>query len=154
MEPRLAYAAIAPEALKRMRHLNAYLAGCSLEHALLELVKLRASQLNGCAFCIDMHWRDARAQGEVEQRLYLLSAWREAPCYTERERAALAWTEASTLLASGHPSDELYAEVSRHFSERELVDLSFAIVIINGWNRLAVPFRAVPPLAPAGGEAP
>ncbi|HEY0605717.1 MAG TPA: carboxymuconolactone decarboxylase family protein [Herpetosiphonaceae bacterium] len=144
MQPRLAYATLAPEAYKRMLHLNAYLKHCSLEASLLELVKLRASQINHCAFCIDMHWKDARAAGEDEARLYLLNAWHESPGYTERERAALAWTEAVTLLSEDQVSDDLYAQVREHFSDVEIVDLTFAVLVINGWNRLSVSFRSQP----------
>ncbi|HEX7127346.1 MAG TPA: carboxymuconolactone decarboxylase family protein [Thermodesulfobacteriota bacterium] len=115
-----------------------------LEHRLLELVKIRASQMNGCAYCIDMHTKDARAQGETEQRIYALDAWRETPFFTDRERAALAWTEAVTNLADGHVPDEVYEEARRHFNEPELVALTFAVVAINGWNRLSIPFRKVP----------
>jgi AhpD family alkylhydroperoxidase len=115
-----------------------------LEPSLRELVRLRASQINGCAYCIDMHTKDARAAGETEQRLYALTAWRETPFYTERERAALAWTEAVTLISAHHVSDELYDETRRHFGERELVDLTLAVIAINSWNRLAISFRAVP----------
>ena len=116
--------------------------GCGLEASLLELVKMRASQINGCAHCLDMHSKDARAAGETEQRLYLLNAWREAPFYSARERAALAWTEALTLVSESQVPDTVYEEARRHFSEQELVDLSLAIVAINGWNRLAIGFRA------------
>jgi AhpD family alkylhydroperoxidase len=126
---------------RAMLHLSSEVAG-ALDHTLAELVKIRASQINGCAYCIDMHTKDARAAGETEQRIYALSAWREAPFYSERERAALEWTEAVTRLADGHISDELFDRVSAQFSEGELVALTFAIVVINGWNRLAVPFRA------------
>lgn len=125
-----------------MRTLQAHVDACGFEHALLELVKMRASQINGCAYCLDMHSKDARAAGETEQRLYLLDAWREAPCYSARERAALAWTEALTRIAGNEVSDALYEEARKHFSEKELVDLSFAIIAINGWNRLAIPFRS------------
>jgi len=112
---------------------------------LLELVKMRASQLNGCAYCLDMHSKDARAAGETEQRLYLLNAWRESPFYSERERAALAWTEALTRISKTKDvSDALYDEVRKQFSDKELVDLSLAIIAINGWNRLAIPFRSEP----------
>jgi AhpD family alkylhydroperoxidase len=125
-----------------------------LEPALIELVKTRASQLNGCAFCIDMHTKDARAAGETEQRLYGLNAWRETPFYTERERAALAWTEAVTLVSVGQVPDAVYEEAKAHFSEEELVNLTMAIVTINGWNRLAIAFRAVPgEYQPAGAKA-
>lgn len=143
MQERLAYGKVAPEGLKAMQGLEAYVRRCGLESSLLELVKTRASQINGCAFCIDMHTKDARAHGETEQRLYGLSAWREAPFYTDRERAALAWTEAVTLVADGHVPDEVYEQARQHFDEKELVDLTFAIVAINGWNRLAVGFRAL-----------
>jgi AhpD family alkylhydroperoxidase len=144
MEPRLSNLNVAPHGLAAMRNLQAYVDGCGLERKLLELVKTRASQINGCAYCLDMHTKDARAAGESEQRLYVLSAWREAPFYSERERAALAWTEAVTRISDGSIEDELYEEVRRHFREKELVDLTLAIVAINGWNRLAIPFR-IPP---------
>lgn len=124
-----------------MAGLEAYLKESSIELSLRELVKTRASQLNGCAFCLDMHTKDARAMGETEQRLYALSAWREAPFYTERERAALAWTEAVTVVADGHVPDAVYEQARAHFSERELVDLTLAVIAINGWNRLAIAFR-------------
>jgi AhpD family alkylhydroperoxidase len=124
--------------------LERYVHNCVLEQSLLELVKFRASQINGCAYCIDMHTKDARAHGETEQRLYALSAWRETPYFTERERAALAWTEAVTLVSATGVPDDVYEEARRHFDDGELVDLTFAIVAINGWNRLAVSFRKVP----------
>jgi AhpD family alkylhydroperoxidase len=117
---------------------------CGLEHGLLELVKYRASQLNGCAWCMDMHTKDARAAGETEQRLYLLSAWRECPFYTEREQAALAWTEAVTRLPNGNVPDEVFAAARTQFGEQELVELTMAIIAINGWNRVNVAFRTVP----------
>jgi AhpD family alkylhydroperoxidase len=115
-----------------------------LEPSLLELVKLRASQINQCAYCIDMHTKDARAAGETEQRLYLLSAWREAPFYSERERAALEWTESLTLIANNQVPDEIYERVAPHFTEEELVNLTLAVVAINGWNRFAISFRSEP----------
>jgi AhpD family alkylhydroperoxidase len=115
-----------------------YVQESGLEHSLLELVKLRASQINGCAYCLDMHSKEARAEGETEQRIYVLSAWREAPFYTPRERAAQEWTEAITLISKGGISEELYATVRKQFSEKELVDLTMAVVTINGWNRLAI----------------
>jgi AhpD family alkylhydroperoxidase len=127
-----------------MLELNRFAETCGLEHSLLELVKTRASQINGCAYCLDMHTIDARAAGESEQRLYLLSAWREAPFYSDRERAALAWTEAVTLVGDSHVPDDVYEEARRHFHEEELVNLTWAIVVINGWNRMAVAFRAQP----------
>lgn len=142
MEPRLKYVEIAPEPLKAMYGIGAYLARSGLESSLLELIKIRVSQINGCAFCLDMHTKDARAEGETEQRIYLLNAWREAPFFTERERAALAWAEALTQLGHG-VSDALYAEVREHFSEKELVDLTWGIVAINGWNRLSIGFATV-----------
>jgi len=114
------------------------------EPSLIELVKMRASQINGCAYCLDMHSKDARAAGETEQRLYALNAWEEAPFFTDRERAALAWTEALTLVSESHVPDAVYEEARKHFSEEELVNLSMAIVTINGWNRMAIAFRAVP----------
>ena len=153
---RLRYARVSPEGYKAMKALSDYGENCGLEHPLLELVKTRASQINGCAFCLDMHSQDARAAGETEQRLYLLAAWREAPFYTNRERAALAWTEAVTLVAQSRVPDEVYEEALRHFSEKELADLTFAVVAINSWNRLAVSFRLPPgayhpaPRPPAG----
>ena len=122
--------------------LNGYLAKSGkIEKKLLHLIELRVSQLNGCAFCIDMHSKDLRAEGETEQRLYLLDAWRETEFYTERERAALAWAEAVTFVTNGHISDEVYNEVSKEFSEEELVDLTFAVTTINTWNRLNIAFR-------------
>lgn len=142
MKERLDYTA-APEGYAAMLGLERYVRACGLEHSLLELVKTRASQINGCAYCIDMHTKDARAGGETEQRIYALSAWRETPFFTERERAALEWTETLTLIAQGHPSDEAYERVRRHFSEQELVNLTLAIVTINGWNRLAIAFGTV-----------
>ncbi|QEL20232.1 carboxymuconolactone decarboxylase family protein [Limnoglobus roseus] len=143
MDARLNYAKLAAEPIKAMYALGAYLAKCGLEHPLLELVKIRASQINGCAYCLDMHTQDARAAGETEQRIYALSAWRETPFFTDRERAALAWTEAVTNIGGG-VSDELYRDALRQFSEKELTDLTWAVVTINGWNRLAISFRAVP----------
>src|SRR5690606_29658658 len=127
-----------------MRELEKYVANSGLERSLYELVKTRASQINGCAYCIDMHTKDARHLGETEQRLYGLSAWRETPFYTDRERAALAWTEALTLISEDEVSDDLYETVSKYFNEKERVALTMAIVAINGWNRLAISFRSVP----------
>ncbi|HEY7426086.1 MAG TPA: carboxymuconolactone decarboxylase family protein [Gemmataceae bacterium] len=143
MQQRLDYQKMAPEAARAMYALGKYLAGCGLEANLLELIKVRASQINGCAFCLDMHTKDARAAGEIEQRLYALSAWRETPFYSERERAALAWTEAVTLISEG-VSDTLFQEVRQHLSEKELVDLTWAVVAINGWNRVAISCGVVP----------
>lgn len=144
MKSRLEYIKAAPGAYEAMRQLQKYASGSGLDPKLLELVKMRASQINGCAYCLDMHSKDARAIGETEQRLYALNAWHETPFYTDKERAALAWTEALTLVSETHAPDDVYEEVSRHFSEKELVDLTINIVAINGWNRLAVGFRSVP----------
>jgi len=144
MQPRLQIQKIAPQAYRAMTGLESYIRNSGLEPALLELVKLRASQINGCAYCIDMHSKDARAHGETEQRLYGLTAWRETPFYTDTERAALAWTEALTLINETHAPDDVYEEVRRHFSEVEIVNLTMAIATINGWNRLALGFRMVP----------
>jgi len=142
--PRVEYAKVAPGVLQAMRALESYVHACGLEPALVELVKVRASQLNGCAYCIDMHTKDARFGGETEQRLFALPAWRATPFFSERERAALEWTEAVTAIADGHVPDAVYEGARRHFSEKELVDLTLAVVAINGWNRLAVSFRSVP----------
>ncbi|MGH7071459.1 MAG: carboxymuconolactone decarboxylase family protein [Acetobacteraceae bacterium] len=142
MEQRLNCGKVAPDGVAAFDDLQVYVDRCGLEHSLLELVKTRASQINGCAHCLDMHTKDARAAGETEQRLYVLAAWREAPFYTPRERAALAWTEAVTGISAGSIEDALYQDVRRHFSEKEIVDLTFAMIAINGWNRLAIPFRA------------
>ncbi len=143
MPPRIDYKKVSPKAFEAMRGLEAYVHRSGLEQPLLELIKTRASQLNGCAYCLDMHTKDARASGETEQRLYGLSAWQEAPFYTTRERAALLWTEAVTLIAEEHVPDETYEAVRQKFTEKELVDLTMAIVAINGWNRLAISFRSV-----------
>lgn len=136
------YKHAAPDAIKAMWGLESYVRNSDLEHSLLELVKTRASQINGCAYCLDMHTKDARARGETEQRLYTLAAWHEAPFFTERERAALAWTDAVTRIADTHAPDDAYELARKQFSEKELVDLTLAIVTINGWNRLAISFRA------------
>ena len=143
MEQRLSYSKAAPEGIEILRKLEGYINKAGLEPDLVELVKLRASQLNGCAYCIDMHTKDARTNGESEQRLYGVSAWHEAPFYSERERAALAWTEAVTLISQDHVPDEIYAEARKHFSEKELVDLTLGIIAINSWNWLAVSFRTL-----------
>lgn len=144
MKPRLDYAKAAPELYDAMDGLDRYIQGSVLEESLLHLVRLRASQINGCAYCLDMHWKDLRALGEGEQRLYSLDAWRECPYYTDRERAALAWTEAVTLIADGHAPDAVYQEVRPHLNERELSDLTLAIAAINAWNRLSIAARLVP----------
>lgn len=144
MKERLNYSKVEPKALKAMLGLESYAANSGLEHSLYELIKTRASQINGCAYCLDMHTKDARAAGETEQRLYALSAWRETPFYTDRERAALEWTEALTLVSEVEISDALYESVCEHFTENEMVMLSMAIIAINGWNRLAIGFGTVP----------
>jgi AhpD family alkylhydroperoxidase len=144
MKQRIDFPKASPAGFKVMLDFQAQVNASGLEYSLIELVKLRASQINGCAHCIDMHFKDARAAGETEQRLYLLNAWRESPFYSDRERAALEWTEALTLLTEGHVPDAVYDSVRPHFSEEELVRLSLAIVAINGWNRLMVAFRKVP----------
>jgi AhpD family alkylhydroperoxidase len=149
MEPRLDVKKVSPAAFAPMAAFGKYLRECGLDDRLQELVKIRASQINGCAFCLAMHVRDAKKLGESDDRLHLLSAWREAPIYSARERAALAWTEAVTLVADGHVPDEVYDEVRRQFSEKELVDLTFAIVAINAWNRINVAFRTPPQLSAA-----
>ena len=144
MEPRIEYRKYAMEGQKALFALEKYIAECGLEHKLIHLIKTRASQINGCAFCIDMHSKDARALGETEQRLYELDAWRETPFYTDRERAALAWTEALTLVSETHVPDAVYEEARKHFNEKELVDLTMAVATINMWNRIAISLRAVP----------
>src|SRR5690606_745760 len=144
MKERLNYKDVSPDAIKAMRGVEKYVRESGLERSLYELVKIRASQINGCAYCIDMHTKDARIAGETEHRIYALSAWRETPFYSERERAALAWTEALTLISENDVPDDLYETVSKQFSEKEMVDLTMAIIAINGWNRLAISFRTVP----------
>jgi AhpD family alkylhydroperoxidase len=135
-----------------MSGLETYVHQSGLERPLLELVKLRASLMNGCAYCVDMHTKVARSLGDTEQRLYAVSLWRECPYYSERERAALAWTEAITLVSADHVPDEAYELVRPHFTEKELVDLTLAIVAINGWNRLAIAFWTVPGTFQLGGR--
>ena len=144
MKPRFNYAKAAPGVYDAMDALDQYLQKSEIEKPLLFLVQLRASQLNGCAYCLDMHWKDLRALGENEQRLYSLDAWRECPYYSERERAALAWTEAITFIANGHAADGVLEEVRPHFSDRELSDLTLAIATINAWNRLSIAARLTP----------
>jgi AhpD family alkylhydroperoxidase len=146
MQARLDFRKASPEGNKVMSALHAFVRGCGLEHSLVELVKLRASQINGCAYCIDMHTKELRADGESEQRLYLLDAWRESPFYSERERAALAWTEAVTLVSETHVPDSVYDETRRHFAENELVKLTHLVATINVWNRIAISFRSVHPV--------
>jgi AhpD family alkylhydroperoxidase len=144
MLPRLRYAKTAPGIYEAMEALDRYLGQSSLDERLLHLVRLRASQVNGCAYCIDMHWKDLRALGESEQRLAALDAWRECPYYSERERAALAWTEAVTLIADGHAPDAAYDAVRAQLGERETCDLTLAVAAINAWNRLSIAGRLVP----------
>jgi AhpD family alkylhydroperoxidase len=146
MKPRINFMQAAPDSIKALMALEAQVQGSGLEQSLIELVKTRASQINGCAFCINMHTQDARKRGETEQRLYLLNAWREAPAYTDRERAALAWTEAVTLISEMHAPDDVYNDVRAHFTEAETVNLTMLIATINSWNRLAIALRAVPPI--------
>ena len=154
MRPRINYAKVAPGVYDAMDALDQYLAGCGLEERLLHLVRLRASQLNGCAYCIDMHWKDLRAIGETEQRLYGLDAWRESPYYSERERAALEWTESVTAIDRGHAADAAYDAVKAHFTERELADLTMALATINAWNRLSIAARLTPGNYRPAGAAP
>jgi AhpD family alkylhydroperoxidase len=144
MKPRLDFYKASPDAAKAMLTLESAVKSLGLEPALLELLKLRASQINGCGYCVDMHSRDARKQGESERRLYAVAVWREAPFFTERERAALAWTESLTRIAETRAPDADYEWLSSQFNERERVDLTLAINAINSWNRLAVGFRSVP----------
>lgn len=144
MEARFNMYSAAPGAYKAMLGLEQYLHGCGLEEPLLHLVKLRASQINGCAYCLDMHWKDLRAIGETEQRLYSLDAWRECPWYSDRERAALEWTEALTLITSGHVPDAVYEAVRQHFTVKELSDLTLGITTINAWNRISISSRTPP----------
>lgn len=144
MEPRIDYAHASPIAVKAMLGLQKAVNQSGLEKSLQELVKLRASQINGCAYCIDMHFKDAKAQGETDERLYMLSAWHEATCYTDRERAALLWTDTLTRIADRGVPDDVYESVREHFDEEELTNLTLAVVTINGWNRFAISFAAVP----------
>jgi AhpD family alkylhydroperoxidase len=146
MEKRLNYGEAEPGARKALLNLESYVEHSGLELSLLDLVKIRASQLNGCAYCLDMHIKDARASGESEERLYMLSAWHEASCYTPRERAAIAWSEAITLIAVDHVPDAVYQEALKHFDETELVKLTMAVIAINSWNRIGVAFKLQPGL--------
>jgi AhpD family alkylhydroperoxidase len=144
VEARLDYGSISPDAMKAMNGLERAVRASGIERSLLELIKLRASQLNGCAYCVDMHTKDARANGETEQRLYALTVWQETPFYTERERAALLWTENLTLISETHVPDAVFEEVRKQFSDKELVDLTLAVSLINAWNRFGISFRDVP----------
>ena len=144
MEQRISYTEAAEGALKAMYGLETYLRHSSIEPMLLHLLKFRVSQINGCAYCLDMHSKDLRALGETEQRLYLLDAWRESPFYTDRERAALEWAEALTLVGESHVPDDVFEKVKAQFSDKEIIDLTMAIVTINGWNRISIAFRTTP----------
>jgi len=146
MKPRLNPYQVAPDTVKALSALEAQVQASGLEKSLIELVKTRASQINGCAFCINMHTQDARKQGETEQRLYLLNAWRESPVYNDRERAAQAWTEAVTLISETHAPDDVYEQVRAQFSEVETVNLTMLVATINTWNRIAISFRSIPPV--------
>jgi AhpD family alkylhydroperoxidase len=144
MKSRIECAQIAPGAVEAMRALEKYVRTCGIDPKLMELIKIRASQINGCAYCLDMHTKDARTQGETEQRIYALNAWRETPFFTEKERAALAWTESVTQVSTSQVPNEVYEIVRQHLDEKEIVNITTAIVAINGWNRFAVSFRSVP----------
>src|SRR5262245_60504043 len=144
MEPRIDYLKIGRGAFEALLGVEKYLHGSGLEPILLDLIKLRASQINGCAYCIDMHWKDLRAAGESEQRLYGLDAWEESPYYSDRERAAFAWAESITDLQNGHVPDEVFEYVKKSFNDKELADLTFAVTAINSWNRLNIAARTVP----------
>src|SRR5664279_4801075 len=143
MQSRINHGKLPPGIRNVMLGLEEHLRTCGLPETLLHLIKLRVSQINGCAYCLDMHSKDLRAAGDTEQRLYLLDAWREAPFYSERERAALAWAEAVTLVTEGHAPDEVYKQARSQFTEEELVNLTLAVVTINGWNRFSIAFRNV-----------
>ena len=149
MKPRIDFMSAGKGAMNAMLELANHVHKSGLDNKLIDFVNLRVSQINGCAYCIDMHWKDLRAAGETEQRLYGLDAWRESPYYNDQERAALAWAEAVTQLGEGHVPDEVFEETKRHFSDRELADLTLAVVAINGWNRLNIAFRT-----PAGDYQP
>ncbi|MGH6727847.1 MAG: carboxymuconolactone decarboxylase family protein [Pseudolabrys sp.] len=144
MEQRIDLARVNPAVVEAVTALQAYVDQSGLDAKLRELIKIRASQINGCAYCIVMHTRDARKIGETDERMHLLDAWREAPVFTARERAALAWTEALTLISETHAPDDVYSEVRRQFSEKEIIDLTAAVAAINTWNRIAISFRATP----------
>src|SRR6476469_7276647 len=146
MKPRMNFFQAAPDTMKALMALETQIQSSGLEQSLIELVKTRASQINGCAFCINMHTQDARKHGETEQRLYLLNAWRESPVYTDRERAALAWTEAVTLIPETHAPDDVYEQVRAQSSEAETVNLTMLVATINAWNRIAISFRLIPPV--------
>jgi AhpD family alkylhydroperoxidase len=153
MQQRVDVMKISPAAFKAMAGLQAYVDQSGLEKSLIELVKIRASQINGCAFCLVMHTNDARKHGESDDRMHLLNAWEEAPVFSARERAALAWTEAVTLVSKTHVPDEVYEEARQQFSEKELVDLTVAVIAINSWNRASIAFRAQPQVKSAKAAA-
>jgi AhpD family alkylhydroperoxidase len=153
MQQRIDVTKVKPEAYKAVAALQAYVDQSGLDAKLRELIKIRASQINGCAYCLAMHTRDARKIGETDERMHLLAAWREAPIYTAREQAALAWTEALTLVTEGHVPDDVYAQVRKQFSEKEIVDLTAAVAAINTWNRIAIALRAVPQVESAKAAA-
>jgi len=144
MKPRIDHRNVSPGALKAMFGLEGFVNRSGLETKLLDLVRFRVSQINGCAYCLDMHSKELRAAGETEQRLYALDAWRETPFFDEREQAALAWAEAVTLVGEGHVPDEVFRQAREQFNDEELVNLTLAVVAINGWNRLNIAFRTVP----------
>jgi AhpD family alkylhydroperoxidase len=153
MKPRMNYYQAAPDTLKALLALEAQIQASGLEQSLIELVKTRASQINGCAYCINIHTQDARKHGETEARLYLLNAWRESPGYSDRERAALAWTEAVTLISETHAPDDVYEAVRAQFSDADTVNLTMLIATINAWNRIAISFRAVPQIKASANAA-
>jgi AhpD family alkylhydroperoxidase len=153
MQPRLNPYKAAPEVMKALGALEATIQDSGLEISLINLVKTRASQINGCAYCIHMHTKEARGRGESEERLYLLNAWRESPLYSDRERAALAWTEAVTLVSQTHVPDSVYEEACKAFSEAEIVKLTMLVATINAWNRIAISFRSVHPVKGVAGAA-
>jgi AhpD family alkylhydroperoxidase len=144
MKARLELTAAPAGAMEAMRTMEKYIRTCGIEPKLLELIKIRASQINGCSYCIDMHTKDARAHGETEQRIYALNAWRETPFFTDKERAALAWTESVTLVSETQVPDDVYELLQKNFDEKELINITMAVVTINSWNRLAISFRSVP----------
>lgn len=144
MQPRIDYYKLSPGGVKGMLGLEHYLKESNLDKKLLHLIKLRVSQINGCAYCLDMHWKDLQAEGEDQQRMYSLDAWRETPYYSDQERAALAWAEAVTHISDGHVPDEVYEEARQHFNQQQLADLTLAVTTINAWNRLSIAFRLVP----------
>jgi AhpD family alkylhydroperoxidase len=152
MKPRFKDLNAASQAIKAMMALEAAVESTGLEPGLLDLVRMRASQINGCAYCLNMHFHEAKRRGETDERLYLLDAWRESPVYSDRERAALAWTEAVTLVTEGHVPDEVFADAREQFSEAELANLTLAVVAINGWNRFNVAFRNPPAIAKSAGS--